>query len=191
MHDDGNAYADYHPFGLAYGTNAVYVLENIAYANYNGLQVAWIKTTGHLTFNLNGTWSKMLGTTIQQDPYTERGNYGPTAEDRPLVFNESYAYNSGTLHTGNNVLNQLGGGWTITGISTWQKGSYIPAVGSVNFGMGLQYTGLPADTSGASATRRAPTIQTIAVWRRTRGSPTPLETRRTSGRTRVSRSGRC
>ncbi len=112
--------------------------------------MAWIKTTGHLTFNLNGTWSKMLGTTIQQDPYTERGNYGPTAEDRPFVFNESYAYNSGTLHTGNNVLNALGGGWTITGISTWQQGSYIPAVGSVNFGMGLQYTNLPADTSGAS-----------------------------------------
>ncbi len=136
----GNTLADYHPLGLAYGTNAVFELENSAYANYNGLQVAWIKTTGHLTFNLNGTWSKMLGTTIQQDPYTEKGNYGPTAEDRPLVFNESYAYNSGTLHTGNNVLNALGGGWTITGITTWQKGSYIPAVGSVNFGYGTQYT---------------------------------------------------
>jgi hypothetical protein len=140
----GNTLADYHPLGLAYGTNAVFELENSAYANYNGLQVAWIKTTGRLTFNLNGTWSKMLGTTIQQDPYTERGNYGPTAEDRPFVFNESYAYNSGTLHTGNSLLNVIGGGWTITGISTWQKGSYIPAVGSVNFGLGLQYTGLPA-----------------------------------------------
>ena len=39
---------------------------------------------------------------------------------------------------------QLGGGWTISGISTWQKGGYIPAVGSVNFGLGLRYTGLPA-----------------------------------------------
>ncbi len=82
----------------------------------------------------------MLGTTIQQDPYTERGNYGPTAEDRPLVFNTSYAYNSGTLHTGSNLVNAIGGGWTITGISTWQKGSYIPAVGSVNFNYGTQYT---------------------------------------------------
>jgi Carboxypeptidase regulatory-like domain len=154
-----NTLADYHPLGLAYGTNAVFELENSAYANYNGLQVAWIKTTGHLTFNLNGTWSKMLGTTIQQDPYTERGNYGPTAEDRPLVFNESYAYNSGTLHTGNNVLNAIGGGWTITGISTWQKGSYIPAVGSVNFGLGLQYTGLPATAkaNGISTSIGSPT----------------------------------
>jgi hypothetical protein len=94
----------------------------------------------------------MLGTTIQQDPYTERGNYGPTAEDRPLVFNETYAYNSGTLHTGNNLVNAVGGGWTITGISTWQKGSYIPAVGSVNFGLGEQYTfATPAAKTAAAA----------------------------------------
>ncbi len=76
------------------------MLQNIAYANYNGLQVSWIKTTGRLTFNLNGTWSKMLGTTLQENPYAEGLNYGPTAEDRPLVFNSTYTYNSGTLHTG-------------------------------------------------------------------------------------------
>ena len=85
---------------MAYGTNSTFELENSAYSNYNGLQVSWVKTTGRLTFNLNGSWSKALGTTIQQDPYTERGNYAPTAQDRPLVFNASYTYNSGTLHTG-------------------------------------------------------------------------------------------
>ncbi|HEY1803830.1 MAG TPA: carboxypeptidase-like regulatory domain-containing protein [Terracidiphilus sp.] len=136
----GNKLADYHPLGLAYGTNSTYQLENSAYSNYNGLQVSWVKTTGRLTFNLNGSWSKALGTTIQQDPYTERGNYAPTAQDRPLVFNSSYTYNSGTLHTGSSLVNALGGGWTISGISTWQKGGYIPAEGSVNFGLGLQYT---------------------------------------------------
>ena len=148
----GNSYSDYHPLGIAYGTNGTDVFENTAIANYNGLQVAWVKTTGHLTFNLNGTWSKMLGTTLQQDPYNESGNYGPTQEDRPFVFNETYAYNSGTLHTGNNVLNALGGGWTITGISTWQKGGYVPAVGSVNFGLGEQYTGLPATATANGIT---------------------------------------
>ena len=67
----GNSLADYHPLGLAYGTNSTYELQNTAYANYNGLQVSWVKTTGRLTFNLNGAWSKALGTTVQQDPYTE------------------------------------------------------------------------------------------------------------------------
>ncbi len=145
----GNVLADYHPLGLAYGTNSTYELQNTASANYNGLQVSWVKTTGRLTFNLNGAWSKALGTTVQQDPYTEAGNYAPTAQDRPLIFNASYTYNSGTLHTGSSLVNALGGGWTISGISTWQKGGYIPA-STVNFGLGLSYTGLPADTTGAS-----------------------------------------
>jgi hypothetical protein len=149
----GNVLADWHPYGYAYGTNQVYMLQNIAYANYNSLQVSWIKQTGHLTFDLNGTWSKMLGTTLQENPYVESLNYGPTSTDRPLVFNTSYTYTTGALHTGNNLLNQVGGGWTISGISTWQAGGYIPSFlgdGVPNFGMGLNYANQPVDTVGAT-----------------------------------------
>ena len=149
----GNVAADYHPYGYAYGTNQAYMIQNIGYANYNGLQVSFVKTTGKLTFNLNGTWSKALATGLQEDPYKVSGNYGPAAIDRPLVFNASYTYSSGTLHTGNMAVNQLGGGWTISGISTWQAGGYIPSElgnGVPNFSLGMQYTGLPVDTTGAS-----------------------------------------
>jgi hypothetical protein len=144
----GNNYADWHPLGQVYGTNSTYMLENSSYANYNGLQASWVKTTGRLTFNLNGSWARAMGTTLQENPYVESLNYGPTAQDRPLVFNSSYTYNSGTLHTGSALVNGLGGGWTISGISTWQKGGYIPALlgnGVPNFGMGLQYINLPAN----------------------------------------------
>ena len=154
----GNTLADWHPYGYAYGTAGVFMLQNTAWANYNGLQVSWVKTTGRLTFDLNGTWSKMLGTTLQENPYSEGGNYGPTSEDRPLVLNSSYTYNSGSIHTGNGLLNQLGSGWTISGISTWQAGGYIPAFfgnGVPNFGNGSatieQYSGLPADPNTAGA----------------------------------------
>jgi hypothetical protein len=151
----GNTYADYHPLGYAYGTNSTYVEENTAYANYNSLQVSWIKNTGRLTFDFNGTWGKALGTTLQENPYSEAANYGPTAEDRTFVFNSSYTYNTGTLHLENNVLNQLGSGWTISGISTWQAGGYFPSElgnGVPNFGLGVQYTGLPANAAGADVT---------------------------------------
>jgi hypothetical protein len=146
----GNIVEDYHPYGYAYGANTVVVEENTAYANYNGLQVSWIKSSGKLTFDFNGTWSKMLGTTLQEDPYKESGNYGPTAEDRPFVFNSSYTYSSGTLHLDNNILNQLGSGWTISGISTWQAGGYVPAElgnGVPSFSLGLTYpsSSLPAN----------------------------------------------
>ena len=58
----GNVAADYHPYGYAYGTAAAAMIQSSAYTNYNALQVAWIKTTGKLGFNLNATWSKTLGT---------------------------------------------------------------------------------------------------------------------------------
>ena len=151
----GNVAADYHPFGYAYGTASAYMDESSSSTNYNGLQVSWIKTAGRLTFDLNGTWSKALGTSLQENPFNINGNYGPTSIDRPIVFNSSYTYQSGTLHTGNALLNQLGGGWTISGISTWQAGGYIPSAlgnGVPNFGLGLTYTGLPATSKAQGIT---------------------------------------
>ena len=44
----GNTAADYHPYGFAYGTASAYMNQSTAYTNYNGLQVAWIKTAGKL-----------------------------------------------------------------------------------------------------------------------------------------------
>ncbi len=146
----GNSAADYHPYGYAYGTSSTYMNESNSITNYNGLQVSWIKTAGQLTFDLNATWSKALGTSLQENPFNISGNYGPTSIDRPIVFNSSYTYQSGRLHSGSELLNQLGGGWTISGISTWQAGGYIPSAlgnGVPNFSLGLTYTGLPANAS--------------------------------------------
>jgi hypothetical protein len=143
-----NVAADYHPYGYAYGTAAAAMIQSSAYTNYNALQIAWIKTTGRLGYNLNATWSKTLGTSLQADPFNVSRNYGPTSIDRPIVFNASYYYQSGKLHTSQAFTNQLLGGWTISGISTWQAGGYIPAAlgnGVPNFNLGLAYTGLPAN----------------------------------------------
>jgi hypothetical protein len=131
------------------------MIQNIGFANYNGLQASWIKTAGRVTFNFNGTWSKALATSLQENPYNVGANYGPAAIDRPFVFNSSYTYTSGNLHTGSNLLNQLGGGWTVSGISTWQAGGYIPSElgnGVPNFNLGLNYTGLPANATAQGIT---------------------------------------
>jgi Carboxypeptidase regulatory-like domain len=149
----GNSLADYHPYGLAYGTNSVYVNQSTSYTNYNALQVSWTKTTGKLGYNLNGTWSKTLGTSLQTNPYDIKLNYGPTSIDRPLVFNASYYYQTGRVYAFNPVVNQILGGWTISGISTWQAGGYIPAAlgnGVPNFALGLQYTGVPTTSAGVT-----------------------------------------
>ncbi len=124
--------------------------QSTSYTNYNALQVSWTKTTGKLGYNLNGTWSKTLGTSLQTNPYDIKLNYGPTSIDRPLVFNASYYYQTGRVYAFNSVVNQILGGWTISGISTWQAGGYIPAAlgnGVPNFALGLQYTGVPTGGS--------------------------------------------
>jgi hypothetical protein len=142
----GNVAADYHPMGYAYGTNSVYMVQGVSHANYNGLQLIWAKSTGKLTYNLNGTWSKTLGTGLQANPFDINKNYGPVATDRPFVFNASYTYNVGAIHTGNNILNYVGSGWSISGISTWQAGGYLPALlgnGVPNFGLSESYQNVP------------------------------------------------
>ena len=139
----GNTTADYHPFGFAYGTAAVAVDRGIAYTNYNALQVSWMKRAGRVGFNLNGTWSRTLGTSLQANPFDIRLNYGPPSVDRPLVFNGSYYFQTGNVHMFNGFVNGVVSGWTISGISTWQKGGYIPAAlgnGVPNFSLGLTYT---------------------------------------------------
>lgn len=151
----GNKAADYHPYGYAYGTAAAAMNQSIAYTNYNALQVAWIKTSGHINFNLNGTWSKTLGSSLQANPFDINLNYGPTSVDRPFVFNASYTYQTGRIGAFNRLVNGLLRDWTVSGISTWQAGGYIPAAlgnGVPNFGLGLTYTGLPADAKAQGIT---------------------------------------
>jgi hypothetical protein len=130
------------------------MIQSTSYTNYNGLQAAWIKTAGKITFNLNGTWSKALGTGLQENPYNIDLNYGPTSNDRPLVFNSSYTYASGAIHAFNPWVNHLLGNWTISGISTWQHGGYIPAAlgnNVPNFSLGQSYTGVPAALTGVTS----------------------------------------
>lgn len=145
---NGNNIADYHAFGYAYGTNGINMNTNVGYQNYNGLQVSWEKRAGRVSFNLNGTWSKTLATSQQRDPFILHNNYGPTASDRPYVFNSTYVYSIGDVYHGGQVLQQVLNGWQISGTSTWQAGGYLPVLlgnGVPNFGLSESYTGLPAN----------------------------------------------
>ena len=148
----GNSAADYRPYGYAYGTNSVYRDESSDYANYNGLQVAYLKTSGKLTFDFNFTWSKSLGTGLQNNPFVLRYNYGPESIDRPYVFNSSYTYQTGKFNHGNSFVRGAVGGWTISGISTWQAGGNLLALlgnNVPNFGLSEQYTNVPASYTAA------------------------------------------
>ena len=142
-----NQNGDYTPFGKAYGTNSINVPEHVGYANYNGLQTSWAKQAGRLSFNLNYTWSKTLGTGLNIDPFSVRGNYGPAAIDRTHVINTSYTYSIPDLFHGSKFLAGATNGWTISGITTRQSGGNLQAINNPNFGLGLSYVNNPAGVS--------------------------------------------
>ena len=142
----GNALADYQPYGYAYGTNGIAVLSHTGYTSYNGFQLAVVKRSDHLTFNVNYTRSKTLGTDLNENPFSLRGNYGVEQIDRPNVINTSYSYNVRRMYHGSEkVIGGVINDWMISGITTWQGGGNLQAQDNPNFSMSLNYTGtLPA-----------------------------------------------
>jgi hypothetical protein len=143
-----NAPADYMPFGYAYGTNDIYVVSHTGYSNYNALQVTLQKRSDSVTFNVNYTYSKSLGTDLKENPYVLRGNYGVEQIDRPNVFNASYSYTGKHLYRGSNILaSEAINGWTISGITTWQGGGNLQAQSSPNLSLSLKYINIPASAS--------------------------------------------
>lgn len=146
-----NTEADYRPYGYAYGTNQILVNTNSGYANYNGLQLSWVKRSDRLTFNFNYTWSKTLGTGQQIDPFSVRGNYGILSIDRPYAFNSSYSYNFLRVYNGeSHLISGVANGWTLSGITSWQSGGNLQAINSPNFGLSITGIG-PATYFGTSA----------------------------------------
>jgi hypothetical protein len=152
-----NKTADYAPYGYAYGTNSIYVVNHNGYSNYNGAQVSWVKRSSHTTFDLNYTHSKTLGTDLAINPFSVGGNYGIENTDRPNVINTSYSYNVLKLYNGNAFLSALINDWMIAGITTWQGGGNLQAINNPNFAMSLTYTGIPAADTGVGNGYGVPT----------------------------------
>jgi hypothetical protein len=134
-----NKEADYRPYGREYGTNPIYVESFTGYSNYNGLQLTWVKRSNKLTFDLNYTWSKTMGTSQAVDPFDIKRDYGVQGVDRPEVLNTSYFYDIGNVFHGERILGGALNGWTVSGITTWQRGGNLQALYSPNFNMSLSY----------------------------------------------------
>jgi hypothetical protein len=153
-----NAYVDYVPFGQAYGTNAIYVPEHEGWSNYDALAISWAKPAGALSYTLNYTWSKALGTTLGINPFSVAGNYGLLLIQRPHVFNSSVSYRIPLYYHGQNAYAKGAlSDWNIGSYFTWQSGAdltspdnYSPNLGfSFNFDPNTLPAGYGSGTIGA------------------------------------------
>jgi hypothetical protein len=153
---DNGAY----PLNSLYGANIVNVERHIAIANYNALQTSWVRQKGRVTYNLNYTWSKVLGTQgtaqlngLAPSALNLNNDYGLLSIDRSHVFNFSYTFQTGNPIKGNRVLEYAVNGWNISGITTWQSGPDITTLSDTNLqlnGNGPQYDTCNPTCSGTT-----------------------------------------
>jgi hypothetical protein len=138
---------------------------NNLYANYNALQVSWIRHAGRYTIQSNYTWQKSMGIiSPTNDPFSLTANYGATASDRRNLFNAAYSIDLGTLIHSNHLVDGAVNGWQISGITQLESGANLTYGGNIsnqtpnlnyNFSLSCQATaaetaaGITCPTSGA------------------------------------------
>jgi hypothetical protein len=138
---------------------------NNLYANYNALQVSWIRHAGRYTIQSNYTWQKSMGIiSPTNDPFSLSANYGATASDRRNLFNAAYSIDLGTLVHSNHLVDGVANGWQLSGITQLESGANLTYGGNIsnqtpnlnyNFSLSCQATaaetaaGITCPTSGA------------------------------------------
>jgi hypothetical protein len=106
---------------------------NNLYANYNALQVSWIRHAGRYTIQSNYTWQKSMGiVSPTNDPFSLSANYGATASDRRNLFNAAYSIDLGTLVHSNALVDGVANGWQISGITQLESGANLTYGGNIS-----------------------------------------------------------
>ena len=92
------------------------------FANYNSMQVTWLRTKGRYNIQANYTLGKQMGIVGNFDEFNLRNNYGVMPSDRRHLFNIAYSIELGDPVRTNKFLKGLANGWQISGISQLQSG---------------------------------------------------------------------
>jgi hypothetical protein len=128
---------------------------NKGYANYNALQMTWVRTKGRYTVNANYTYGKSMGIVNPGvDQFNLANDYGVQSTNRTHIFNMAYS-----VEAGNPVKNKIAGGlvngWQISGILQLESGANLAGFSSgtnsaSNFSMNLNGAKVPGTTYNIS-----------------------------------------
>jgi hypothetical protein len=122
---------DYRPL-QSYGD--MWIAAHNSHANYNSLQTSLQKQSGHGTYLVNYTFSKVMGIRdgVSQngpsagpmvDPFNIGANYGPLAYDHTHIFNAAYIFTLPSPIHGNKLVGGVVNGWQLSGVTSWQSGA--------------------------------------------------------------------
>lgn len=104
----------------------VYLATNNLYANYNALQMTWVRTKGRYTLNMNYTYGKSMGIVNPAlDPYNLNNDYGVQPANRKQIFNAAYSIELGSPIKGNKFAGGVINGWQLSGITQLESGANL------------------------------------------------------------------
>lgn len=113
------------------------VYGNDGQSNYHALQTSIQQRLWKgLTFNLNYTWSKALGT-INGARTAYKQEQALSTTDQPHVFNAFYSYDlpfgkGRMFDSGNGAVNAIVGGWTLSGMTRYASGTPLSVTAACN-----------------------------------------------------------
>lgn len=128
------------------GFSDLYLATNNGWANYNSMQMTWLRSKGRYNINLNYTFGKAMGIARFDDQFNLANNYGVLATNRTHIFNIAYSVELGDPLKGNKVAGGLVNGWQVSGIIQAQSGANLSGNNSQNFGMNPNGYKIPGTT---------------------------------------------
>ena len=139
------------------------------YQNYHGLQTLLSRQGTRFTFTSAYTLSKALGirgggqgSTTQPPGDIRDTAYGVLGYDRRHVINVGYSWLLPTFDD-NALLDAVGGGWQITGVSTWISGAPLQPLASTGVNFGLNGTLPNGQAINNAAVSGSPDIAAMPV----------------------------
>src|SRR5205085_2117533 len=96
-------------------------------ANYNSMQVSWVRQKGAFDLAFNYVYSKALGILGVANETDTGQTYGAQPFDRRHVFNAAYSINLPSPIHANKFLGGAVNGWQISGITQLQSGVNLTA----------------------------------------------------------------
>jgi hypothetical protein len=137
--------ANFRPL-LGYGD--LPIVNSEGYANYNALQVTWVRTKGRYSLNLNYTYGKamgILGSGYLFNQFNLADNYGVLNSNRTHLFNAAYS-----IQLPSPAKNRFAGGfvngWQVSGITQLESGPNLTGYQNQYFGMNLNNATIPGTT---------------------------------------------
>jgi Carboxypeptidase regulatory-like domain len=133
------------------GYSDIYPVVSLGWANYNSMEVSWIRTRGRYTLDLNYTLEKAMGLTGFYDQFDLADNYGVQPTNRTQLFNAAYSIQLPGVGAGyNRFIRGALNGWQLSGITSIQSGENLTGNRNQNFYMNLNSAKVPGTTFNIS-----------------------------------------